>query len=453
MADRDASVTRELVKLSRGFSFGELPAEARSVAKQCLLDWMGVTLAGSREPLAGILRQELARTSADGDATLLGERPQRAPALVAALVNGAASHALDFDDTHMVMSGHPSVPVVPAALALAEARSKTGRDLLTAIVAGVELECTLGALMNPGHYAAGFHATGTLGTLGAAAACCRLLELDEEGWLVALGLAGTQAAGLKSSFGTMAKPLHAGKAAHDGLLSAILAAGGFTANPAIVECKQGLADALAGGPLDASSLAGSNDRFYIRDTLFKFHAACYLTHSAIEGARAIREGAGIDPTAVDTVRVEVPPSSLAVCAIEQPRTGLEGKFSLRATIALALLGDDTGDLATYADERMTDADLVSLRDRVQVIAKQGVPPTATPVSVRVRGGERHDACVDVGAPAPDLDEQGRRLEAKFQTLATPVVGAARARDILGLVAEAEGLTEMAPLVAPLTVSA
>ncbi|HVR28720.1 MAG TPA: MmgE/PrpD family protein, partial [Thermoanaerobaculia bacterium] len=403
----------------------------------------------------------------------------RTSALLAALINGAASHALDFDDTHTTMSGHPSVPVIPAALALAEARGASGERLLAAIVAGIELECRLGALVNPGHYAAGFHATGTLGTFGAAAACAHLLDLDLERWLHALGLAGTQAAGLKASFGSMAKPLHAGKAAHDGLLAALLAQGGFTGNPRLVETRQGFAETLRGAtgtgagrgtaarPADGGAAATTpstwgtdaargaapletldrlRDRFLVRETLFKYHAACYLTHSAIDAARRLREERGLRPDAIEAITVEVPRSSLDVCNIESPTTGLEGKFSLRATLALGFLGDDTGALDTFSDARMRSPELVALRDRVTVAVVAQTSPTATPVTVRTTDGREHRATVDVGEPNPNLGEQGRRLTAKFHSLAAPVVGIPRAQELVSLVSEVETLPGVAPLV-------
>jgi 2-methylcitrate dehydratase PrpD len=473
MSAADRSATRELAEHARSLRLDALPSDVVTVAKHCLLDWLGTALAGSREPLSLILRRQLAPGREGGEATLLGAEPERTSTLLAALINGAASHALDFDDTHTTMSGHPSVPVIPAALALAEARGLGGARLLTAIVAGIELECRLGAIVNPGHYAAGFHATGTVGTFGAAAACAHLLDLDLERWLDALGLAGTQAAGLKSSFGTMAKPLHAGKAAHDGLLSALLAAGGFTGNPRIIESRQGFAETLRGGPLasgtpsaaasGSSALAGSRHsatpaaaalerldqhrgRFLVRETLFKFHAACYLTHSAIDAARRLRELEGVRPERIDSIVVEVPASSLDVCNIATPTTGLEGKFSLRATLALAFLGDDTGDLATFCDARMKSAELTALRDRVTVAVTPGTSPTATPVTVRTADGRQHRSVVDVGVPAADLADQGRRLAAKFDLLAAPIVGPRRAAELRSLIDDLATLPSLEPLV-------
>jgi 2-methylcitrate dehydratase PrpD len=223
--EEHASVTRALVEAVRGIRYDEIPEEARQTAHHCLLDFLGVALAGSGEPLIDILVAEVVRgeaTGKAGEAGIIG-RPERATRLTAALVNGAAGHALDFDDTHTAMIGHPSGPVLPALLALGETQGADGEALLAALVAGVELECRVGTLLGGMHYAAGFHTTGTAGTFGAAAACAHLLGLDRERWLHALGLAGTQAAGLKSAFGTMAKPLHAGRAASPGVASPLSA--------------------------------------------------------------------------------------------------------------------------------------------------------------------------------------------------------------------------------------
>src|SRR5437764_7381248 len=247
-----------------------IPPAARNVARHCLLDWFGCAIAGSREPLSQIMLREVVPLE-PGDATFVGRR-ERTGRLTGALVNGAMSHALDFDDTHTMMSGHPSVPVMPAVLAVAERDRVSGEALIAAIVAGVEVECRLGALLNPGHYDAGFHATGTLGTFGAGAAVGQLLGLDRQQQTHALALAGTQAAGLKSGFGTMAKPLHAGRAAQNGLFSALAARGGYTSNSAIFEAEAGFFATHAGAKPRQEILDRFDGKFLIRDTLFKYHA-------------------------------------------------------------------------------------------------------------------------------------------------------------------------------------
>ena len=224
-------LTRALAEQARTLSYADLPDDVRTLARQCVLDYVACTLAGAKEELTDILLAEAQEQGGAPIATVIGHAA-RLPVLSAALVNGAASHALDFDDVNLAMTGHPSVVLLSALLALAEERGSSGQDVLTAFVAGYELQCRLGLLLAPGHYnTLGFHATGTLGSFGAAAACAHLLGLDAEKFATALGIAGTQAAGLKSMFGTMCKPLHAGKAAYHGLLAARLAQRGFTAAP------------------------------------------------------------------------------------------------------------------------------------------------------------------------------------------------------------------------------
>jgi 2-methylcitrate dehydratase PrpD len=419
--------TLALARAVRGIRWEHIPEDAREVARHCMLDFFGVALAGSREPLSKILVDTLVRSENSVEAALIG-RSERATRLTAALVNGAAGHALDFDDTQTTMSGHPSVPVIPAILAVAETERLSGRSLLEALVAGIEFECRLGALLGGGHYNLGFHSTGTVGTFGAAAACAHLMRLDEDGWLRALGLAGTQAAGLKSGFGTMAKPLHAGRAASAGLLSAMLARGGFTANPAIVEAPQGFAATHAGASRGADALDRYAGRFLIRDTLFKYHAACYLTHAAIEAASRIRDEHRVGAGAIGSIEVRVSPALLGVCNIQKPKTGLEGKFSLRATTAMALLGEDTSDLGTFTDAKVGEPQLVALRDRVRITPVESMATTRAAVIVE-SNGHRFEAEADTGLPATDLRVQREHLRRKFMALAAPVLGAAGAEKL------------------------
>jgi 2-methylcitrate dehydratase PrpD len=443
MQTTNAGVTRALVRAVRDIRWEESPADAREAARQCLLDFLGCALAGSSQPLAQILLTEIAAREGSSEATLVG-RQERCSRSTAALVNGAAGHALDFDDTHMTMGGHPSVPVIPSALALAETIAANGQSLLEAIIAGVELECRLGAIVGREHYAIGFHSTGTLGAFGAAAACAHLLQLDEDGWLRAMGLAGTQAAGLKSAFGTMAKPLHAGRAASNGLLSALAARGGFTSSAAILEAEQGFLASHAGAAPSAQPIDQVAGRFLIRDTLFKYHASCYLTHAPINAAARIQAEQHLDPKTIDDVEVRVARSLLKVCDIQSPTTGLEGKFSLRATTAMALRGEDTSDLGTFSDARMTDPDLVALRDRVRIVTIDKTPQTRARVIVSARG-RQFEAESDSGQPASDLDLQRERLTRKFRGLTSPILERSGAEALARAVMEVEKLATVSEL--------
>jgi 2-methylcitrate dehydratase PrpD len=442
-ASPNFGVTRALVRAVRGMRWENIPNDAREVARHCLLDFLGVAIAGSREPLTEILVNEIVNHERSEEASLIG-RIERASRLTAALVNGAAGHALDFDDTHMAMGGHPSAPIIPAILALAETTGASGREVLEAIVAGVEAECRLGALIGAQHYVTGFHSTGTLGTFGAAAACAHLLDLDEEGWLRTFGLAGTQAAGLKSGFGTMAKPLHAGRAASNWLFSALAARRGFTSNPAVLEIEQGFFATHAGAqprPEDLDRFAG---KFLIRDNLFKYHASCYLTHAPINAAQLIRNEHRIDPETIDEVEVRVHPSLFSICNIQEPKTGLEGKFSLRATTAMALLGEDTSDLATFSDEKVSASRVVWLRDRVKIVAARKTPQTRATVMVKSNGRDLQ-AESDSGKPASDLALQRGNLMRKFIALTSPVLGRNAAEASADAVLGAEEISSTAEL--------
>jgi 2-methylcitrate dehydratase PrpD len=423
------SLARDIVS---SYAFTDLPRDVVFLAKQCFLDWLGVTIAGADEPLTHILLDEMREQGGEPQATIIGH-DIRLPTLSAVLVNGSSSHALDYDDVHMKVLGHPSVPVFPAILALAEHRDVSGADFLAAFVAGLETECRIGQAVAPSHYAKGWHATGTVGTFGAAAACAHLLGLDEEQTAHALGIAATQAAGLKSQFGTMCKPLHAGKAAYNGLLAASLARRGFTSRTDALECEQGFADTQS-TTFTPESAARQPGEFDIRETLFKYHAACYLTHSAIEAARKAREQAHLEPDRIAAVTVRVPSASLRVCNIQSPETGLETKFSLRHTVAYALTGADTAAMETYSDANARDAALVCLRERVRIEPDDSVRSTAAVVEVALDNGESKTERADVGIPMQNYELQWDRLEQKFLSLVEPVLGDAKATEIVKAIA-------------------
>ena len=435
-------LTRALAEQARALSYADLPDDVRMLGRQCVLDYIACTLAGAAEELTGIVLAEMQEQGGAPTATVIGHGA-RLPMLSAALVNGAASHALDFDDVNLAMTGHPSVVLLSALLALAEQRGSAGRDVLTAFVAGYELQCRLGLLLAPGHYnTLGFHATGTLGSFGAAAACAHLLGLDAERFATALGIAGTQAAGLKSMFGTMCKPLHAGKAAYHGLLAARLAQRGFTSRGDVLECAQGFARTHSPDFNPADALADPPGGFHIRNNLFKYHAACYMTHAPIEAARRLREQHGLTPDGIARIRLSLDESCDRICNIAAPRTGLEAKFSLRLTTAMALAGVDTGGLTSYSAATASDPVLIALRDKVEFDFQNGRPNTLADLELVLTDGRRVATSYDAGVPAGDVVEQGRRLVEKFSSLAEPVLGGATTRDLIGEIQRFDTLSDL-----------
>ena len=438
-------LTQNLAARAQALRYDELSAEARRLVRQCVLDYVAVTLAGAAEPLTAMVLAELAEQGGAADATVF-LHGGKLPALSAALVNGTAAHALDYDDVNLAMPGHPTVAILPALLALAEETHASGADLITAFVAGYETQCRIGLLVAPTHYDDGFHATGTVGAFGAAAACAHLLKLDAQQTAHALGIAGTQAAGLRSLFGTMCKPFHAGKAAHNGALAARLAKRGFVARPDVLECDQGFARTHSADFNPERALAPPPLGLHLRANLFKYHAACYLTHAAIEAARSLKAEHAIAPEQVRSVRIRLDRACAGVCNIAEPRTGLEAKFSLRFTMALALAGADTSRLAVYSDAAARDDALNRLRDRVTVEFVSGWPITLTEVEIALADGRTVTARCDSGVPARDVDEQGRRLEDKFSALVAPLLGAARAdalRETIGNLDELQDIGELA----------
>ena len=437
-----ASVTGRLAELVSAMRLEAMPEAALTVAKQCLLDWLGVSLAARGEPLVQILIEEFAPEDDPAGVSLLGHA-RRARIDDAVLINGAQGHALDFDDVIMPM-GHPTVPVAPVVFALAEQRGLSGARALEAFIAGVEAECRLARLMGPSHYAKGWHATATFGTFGAAAAAARLLGLDDDRLLHTYGLAGTQAAGLKSVFGTMSKPLHPGKAAQNGLLAARLAARGFTSDTDVLASPQGFADTQSAAVNPEGALA-PREAPCVVDALFKYHAACYLTHDAIEAANQLRSEEPVTPEAIASVRVKVPAGHLGVCNILEPATGLECKFSLRMTTALALAGEDTFQEALFSDATARRPDLVALRDKVQIDPTQ--VGRGCVVSATLKDGRTVSRTGDVSEPVRDLAGQQAKLERKFRHLAAPAIGAERVERAIALCRALEREPDLSALVA------
>ena len=445
MADAQTqTLTAALVAQASAVRYDALPDDVRALARQCALDTLGCALAGAGEELTRVLLADLADDGGKPAATIIGHGA-RLPAPAAAMVNGAAGHALDFDDVNMAMPGHPSVAILPGLLALAETRGSSGADVIAAFVAGYELACRVGRLIAPGHYdQLGFHATATVGAIGAAGACAHLLGLDERRFATALGIAATQAAGLKSMFGTMCKPLHAGTASSNGLRSARLAARGFTSRTDALECAQGFARTHSPDFHPEFALAEPSNGYHIRYNLFKYHAACYLTHAPIEAARGLRAQHHLTPDRVERIHLTMNEACDRVCNILAPSTGLEAKFSLRQTVAMALSGIETGALASFSEASAGDPRLVALRERVEIDFVPRGAHTLADLQLTLTDGTVLTARHDSGVPADDVALQGGRIAAKFAALAEPVIGA-RAGDLAGVVERLDTLDDVRAL--------
>jgi 2-methylcitrate dehydratase PrpD len=418
-------LTSELAERSAGLAFEQLPDDVVAIARLCVLDWLGVTIVGSHEPAPQTLLRTLAPDAVADGASVIGHGLRVSP-LQAALVNGTSSHVLDFDDVNATLIGHPSVAILGAVLALAESLHSCGPEFLCAFVAGYETACRVAAAIGPLSYLRGFHHTGTIGTLGAAAACSRLLSLDAESTTMALALAATQAAGLGCMVGTMSKSFHAGKACENGLLAALLAQNGFTANKSAIEGAKGFAATASGACDGAAALAEPPLGWHIASNLFKFDASCYMTHSTLAGIRELRAQHQLNVDAVAGIRLHLGELEFATCALPTPATGLEVKFSVAHLAAMAALGRST---MVIDDAVASDPAVIALRDKVTV-TDDGTSGAPTLGEVILDDGRRLSTAHDVNTPERDLALQCRRVEQKFRTITTPHLGADRAEAVV-----------------------
>jgi 2-methylcitrate dehydratase PrpD len=437
-------VTAELARRAAAMAWRDLPDDLLERTRQCLLDWFAVTVAGAQEELTDILIREAMDDGARGPASLVGRSEKVLPS-AATLINGAASHALDYDDVNFAMGGHPTVTVVPALLALGEQLKASGRLFVESFVAGYETSGRVGRLVAPGHYEKGFHVTGTVGSFAATAAAGRMLGLDESQLAVAFGIAATQAAGLKSNFGTMCKPLHAGTASEHGLRAARLAARGFTARSDSLECDQGFASSQSDRLNVDQALGEPPAGWHLRNNLFKYHAACYMTHAPIECAKEIRLNSNFPPERVTKIVLRLDRAADKVCNIAHPTTGLEAKFSLRQTVAMALTGVDTANLASYDAAVTQDPRIRSLREKTTIDFKSEWPHSLAEMAIQLDDGTTLEARHDAGVPWPDLGKQRAALEAKFDALVTPVLGVAGARRLYDAIERIDSLGDVGEL--------
>lgn len=382
---------------------------ARAVLRLSLLDWCAVALAGQQEPVAQVLRALAQEEGGAPQAHALG-MAARVPARMAALVNGTLSHALDYDDTHFAHIGHPSVAVIPAALAMGERVGATGGAVQEAALVGVEASVRVGVWLGRGHYQAGFHQTATAGAFGAGLAAGRLLGLSAAQLADVIGLLGTRASGLKSQFGTMGKPFNAGIAAANGVEAALLVSKGFDPRRAGLEDAQGFGPTHHGAG-DMGALEGLGQSWLFEQVSHKFHACCHGLHASLE---AVAELLPVDPDGITAIEVTTHPRWLTVCNIASPATGLEAKFSYAQVMALALLGHDTARLDTFSDALACDPQVMALRRRVRVTPDDTLPETAAHVSLTLNGGTR-EASHDLLTPLP-LATRAAKVRAKAEAL-------------------------------------
>jgi 2-methylcitrate dehydratase PrpD len=430
------------------------PPEARRRAAAAILDTVGVALAGASEPASRAVQNVIA---ADGGnaCTVLGT-VLRASASNAALANGTAAHALDYDDMCFVSLAHPSAPLVSALLAAGELAGAPGSRLVEAYVIGFEIEARLGRLMNPRHYQRGWHCTSTLGAIGAAGACSRLLGLDARAAGHAIAIAASEASGVKENFGTMIKPLHAGLAARDGVVAALLARSGMTGSDLALDGPQGFLRAMDSERDDLGrEIADLGVRWEIVDTgiTVKLYPSCAGTHPSLDAILALRRREAIAADEVERVEIDVDRIVPTILIYDRPATGLEGKFSMPFCAAAAIVFGDVG-VETFEPDRLSDPDVTSLMARVRMsvdpsLGVDAPPLTQARVRLHLRDGKVLTGAANGARGYPENPASDAELDTKFLACATRTIAEASTRNALSLLHGIERLPDIRELLSVL----
>jgi len=396
-------------------------------AHRTFINWVGCAVGAAHHDTARAALAAVQALQPAPQAALLGRR-ERVDMASAALVNGISSHTFDFDDTHLKTIIHPAGPVASALLALAEHTGASGRALIDALVLGIDVSCRVGNAMYPDHYDRGWHITGSTGSVGAAAACARLLGLDAHRTAMALGIAASQPVGMREQFGTMTKPFHPGGAARAGLMAALMAQHGFTASPRALEAPRGMMQTISTKNDWSEITSELGQRFEIGFNTYKPFACGIVIHPSIDACAQLR-ARGVRPEQVERIELKVHSLVLELTGKKEPADGLQAKFSVYHGCAAGLT------FGRAAEEEFDDAvvnrpDMVALRRKVVATVDDAIDEASVDVTAVLADGQRVHVFVEhaIGSLAnPMTDAQ---LEAKFRGMSDGVLGAARCSELI-----------------------
>ena len=439
--------TRRLARYLSESRYDDLPAQVTREAVRSFVNWAGCAIGGANHESVDIALATFTPFAGPAQAYMPGRR-ERTDCMLAALVSGIASHVLDFDDTHPDILVHPSGPVASALLSLAQYRTFSGPELINAFVAGVEVQCRVARAVMPDHYEIGWHITGTAGIIGAAAACSRLLGLDETRSAWALGIAATQAAGLREMFGSMCKSFHVGRAAQGGLAAALLAQNRFTSSETALEGSRGFIHVLSTSPSPQALCRGLGEQYELLRNTYKPFPCGLVIHPILDGCIQLRDRHRLQGPDIERVDLIVNPLAMELTGKTAPSTGLEGKFSIFHAAAVALL-DGAGLEAQFSDERVVAKGVVALRSKVTARVDAALGKEQARISICLKNESRYEIFVThcVGSlERPMSDDQ---LDAKFLANAQPGLGdrASVALAALRNLSQAQDVAELARLCA------
>jgi 2-methylcitrate dehydratase PrpD len=430
-------VTKALAEWIVDCDLETIPGEVQEEGVRTFVNWLGCAVGGARHETVDRALAAITPFSGKATSTVLG-RGERLDALHAALLNGITSHVLDYDDTHLKTIIHPAGPVASALLAVAEMRQVSGRDFLAALIIGVEVECRIGNSVYPDHYDRGWHITGTAGVFGAAAAVGRLLGLDLQQMTWALGIAATQSSGLREMFGTMCKSFHPGRAAQNGALSAFLAQADFDSSEQAIEAPRGFANVMSDKQDYHEILGGLGETWEAKLNSYKPFACGIVIHPTIDGCIQLRRELGDDVERIERLDLVAHPLVLELTGKTEPRTGLEGKFSVFHSAAAALLRGD-GSPTAFTDEAVKAPELVAMRRKVHLETDKACHEASVTITATLSDGRVVTKHVDRCIGSMEVPLTNEQINTKFRGQAGLVIGEAACE---ALIAQAWTLQEM-----------
>lgn len=417
-------------------------------AHRSFLNWLGCAIGAARHDTLNFALQSVKMLSPAPQCTILGSS-DKVDMASAALLNGISSHTFDYDDTHASTLIHPSGPVISAVLALAEYKRLSGRELVDAIVLGIDVACRVGLGMFPEHYDRGWHITGTAGPLGAAAGCAKLLGLDAKQTTMALALAASQPVGLREQFGSMTKPFHPGAAARAGLMSALFASQGFTASAQALEAKRGYFRTISDAQHWDKVIDGLGSRFEIMANTYKPFACGVVMHPSIDGCVELRAHQ-VPVDLIERIDLKVHPLVLELTGKPTPSTGLEGKFSIFHGCSVGYLFGRAGE-AEFSNEVVNSKEVVELRAKIRPVVAENLSETSADITIVCKDGRRFNVFVEHASGSIDKPLSDKQLDSKFEGQVYPVLGQARGLEILTAarhLSEHEDVSELCALTRP-----
>ena len=451
-------LTQEVASFVAKTRHRDLPQEVVQLARGFILDGFGVALAGSNDECSRIVQAQIRQMHGKGESAILGTGLS-APAAKAALANGVAGHAMDYDDTQLSTSKeavyglltHPTTPVLAAALAIGEKEKISGAEFVLAYILGVEVECRIADAINPRHYQDGFHSTATMGGLGAAMAVGKILRLNEEKFIQTLGIAASMASGLRENFGTMTKPLHAGRAAENGVTAALLAEAGFTSATNILEARRGFFNAMAGG-YDESKIAGRLGRpYFMKDPgiSIKPYPSGSLSHPAQDLILDLVKQHDLGAKDIEHIDVGTNSNVPNALIYPMPKTALEGKFSIPFCMAIAVLERKAG-IAQFQDRKVRDKKVIEMMRRVTLyiddeLEALGYDRVRSRIRIKLMNSRTIEGRYDVARGHPEKPMSWAELGDKFRDCAELALPRKNVEDAIELLARIEQLKSLKPL--------